>query len=182
MAALAAAPALGADEFRELEAAVALPLRDLALPWAAVRFRAFCPLPAPPPGAPPHRLLRGIAIRLPATKDAPPRIEALCLTCPHETCEVDLRSDTANVRLDEDAETSGDGEPGDRAVLPDHPVFVCSCHFSVFDPVREGERLAGPAPRGLYRFHSRVEADRLAIFEVEAAALRAPSSAPKSSN
>jgi nitrite reductase/ring-hydroxylating ferredoxin subunit len=151
VAALAAAPALEADEFRALEAAVSLPLRDLAEPWATVRFRAFCPLPAAPPGAPPRRLLRGIAIRLPETLDAPSRIEALCLTCPHEICEVDLRSD------------------GDHA---DRPVFVCICHWSVFDPAREGERLAGPAPRGLYRFRSRLDEDCLVVAEVEAAALR----------
>ena len=151
VAALAAAPALATDEFLDLEAAVSLPLRDLTEPWAAVRFRAFCPLPAPPPGGPPRRLLRGMAIRLPGTDDAPSRLEALCLTCPHEICEVDLRSDVEQ---------------------SDHPVFVCSCHFSVFDPARQGERLAGPAPRGLYRFRSRVDEDCLVITEVEAAALR----------
>jgi nitrite reductase/ring-hydroxylating ferredoxin subunit len=164
VAALAAAPALDANEFLELEAAISLPLRDLTEPWAAVRFRAFCPLPAPPPGGPPHRLLRGMAIRLPGTDDAPSRIEALCLTCPHEICEVDLRSDVDH---------------------RDHPVLVCACHFSVFDPVRRGERLAGRAPRGLYRFRSWVEEDCLVVAEVEAAALRAPpapSSAPRASD
>ena len=158
-AALAMAPPLAAHDFRELREPVTVALAELAEPWSATRFRAFCPLPDPKPGAPPVRLLRGLAMRLPAG-DGAPRYEALCLTCPHEICEVDLRHDAAAVRLD------------DGSAAPAHPLFVCACHFSVFDPTRAGERLAGPAPRGLYRFRSRVAAERLEVVAVEAAALR----------
>jgi Rieske Fe-S protein len=140
---------------------VAIPLGDLARPWAAARFRAFCRLPDPAPDAPPDRLLRGLALRLPARSGVPSRLEAFCLTCTHEICEVELRDESAGVRLD-------DGS----AVAHDGPLFVCPCHFSAFDPLRAGERRAGPAPRGLYRFRSWVAGERLEIVAVEAAALR----------
>jgi Rieske Fe-S protein len=147
--------------FRDLREPVQVPLAELAEPWASVRFKAFCPLPEPIATSPPYRLLRGLALRLPAAGDAPSRLEALCVTCPHEICEVDLRRDTAGVPFDDAG-----------AVAPRRPLFVCACHWSVFDPTRAGERLAGPAPRGLYRFESRVDGERFVIVAVEAAALR----------
>ena len=47
------------------------------------------------------------------------------------------------------------------------PVYVCPCHNSTFK-VDDGERLAGPAPRGLYRFRvTGVSAAAVEIGEVE---------------
>ena len=47
------------------------------------------------------------------------------------------------------------------------PVYICPCHNSTFK-VEDGERLAGPAPRGLYRFRvTNVSAAAIEIAEVE---------------
>jgi Rieske Fe-S protein len=47
------------------------------------------------------------------------------------------------------------------------PVYVCPCHNSTFT-VQAGERLAGPAPRGLYRFRvTAVNGAAIEIGEVE---------------
>jgi hypothetical protein len=54
-----------------------------------------------------------------------------------------------------------------------HPVFLCSCHSSVFDGVDDGEWIAGPAPRGLFRFRVHVDADAVEINKVEGDALSA---------
>lgn len=45
---------------------------------------------------------------------------------------------------------------------PDHPVLGCPCHFSVFDPVREGESVIGRALAPLPRV--RLEARGEALF------------------
>ena len=46
------------------------------------------------------------------------------------------------------------------------PVYVCPCHNSTFKV--DGDRLAGPAPRGLYRFRvTGVSAAAVEIAEVE---------------
>ena len=47
------------------------------------------------------------------------------------------------------------------------PVYMCPCHNSTFT-VDTGERLAGPAPRGLYRFRVTSVTDAaIEIGEVE---------------
>ena len=47
------------------------------------------------------------------------------------------------------------------------PVYLCPCHNSTFK-VDDGERLAGPAPRGLYRFRvTAVNETAVEIGEVE---------------
>ena len=47
------------------------------------------------------------------------------------------------------------------------PVYICPCHNSTFK-IEDGERLAGPAPRGLYRFRvTNVSAAAIEIAEVE---------------
>ena len=53
------------------------------------------------------------------------------------------------------------------------PVFLCACHSSVFDAVQDGAWIAGPAPRGLFRFRLRVDGDAVEIDEVEEEALSA---------
>ena len=47
------------------------------------------------------------------------------------------------------------------------PVYVCPCHNSTFK-IDDGARLAGPAPRGLYRFRvTGVNAAAVEIGEVD---------------
>ena len=51
--------------------------------------------------------------------------------------------------------------------IPTEPVFVCPCHNSTFK-ASDGERLGGPAPRGLYRFRVTAVTDKtVEIGEVE---------------
>ena len=86
-------------------------------------------------------------------------LSALCLTCPHEQCKVDLVSDPTRLA----ALTGGTAT---------HPLFECACHASVFDAAREGERISGETPRGLYRFRiGGVSQELVEIGEIEEAAL-----------
>ena len=55
----------------------------------------------------------------------------------------------------------------DAGVAPGYPLFVCPCHFSVFDPLSEGATLGGPAFRGLYRFKLQVWQETVEITQVE---------------
>jgi Rieske Fe-S protein len=86
------------------------------------------------------------------------QLSALCVTCPHEQCQVDLVTDPA--RLARMAPRLGSGQAGETA----HPVFECGCHASVFDAADEGARLSGETPRGLYRF--RIGGVRDGIVEI----------------
>lgn len=86
-----------------------------------------------------------------------PELSALCLTCPHEQCQVDLITDSARLATIKDA--------------PGNPVFQCGCHASVFDALQDGAAVSGPTPRGLYRFSVRISADSAEISEVEEEAL-----------
>ena len=49
----------------------------------------------------------------------------------------------------------------------DEPVYLCPCHNSTFT-ISDGDRLGGPAPRGLYRFRVTAVTDTaVEIGEVE---------------
>jgi Rieske Fe-S protein len=87
------------------------------------------------------------------------QLSALCVTCPHEQCQVDLVTDRERLaRM--------------TSQKPTHPLFECGCHFSVFDAANEGARLSGESPRGLYRFRvAGVRDGMVEITEIEAAAL-----------
>jgi Rieske Fe-S protein len=85
-------------------------------------------------------------------------LHAVCLRCPHEGCDVEFAADPARLPPELLAEI---GHPVTE------PVYVCPCHNSTF-AAETGERLAGPAPRGLYRFRVRsVSAAAVEIGEVE---------------
>ena len=129
--------------YRRLVTPVVVPLSEVAKPWRPVAFTAVAP----------QRRLQGILLRMPKV------LKAFCLMCPHEICQVSFTEDTQSVRV----------EDGPR---PDHPLLVCPCHFSVFDPLAEGARIAGPAHRGLYRFGLRIRRQTVEIREVEEGALR----------
>ena len=79
------------------------------------------------------------------------------MKCPHEGCDVDFITDPS--RLPE--------EISSQLGKVTEPVYVCPCHNSTFK-MDDGSRLAGPAPRGLYRFRvTRVSATAVEIGEVE---------------
>jgi arsenite oxidase small subunit len=92
---------------------------ELTRPWSAVRF-TFPDLDGDQ--------VPGIVIRLPDSG-----WYASSLICPHNKCDIMYVQDprTARDSFDVDVAT---------------PVLACPCHFSVFDPVRHGQVIKGPAP------------------------------------
>ena len=151
---------------------VTIPLQDVVTPWAPVSFVAEAM--APTKGAAPARrvLINGVLFRRsttdrrggPAdTAGAPGSIEddlsALCVTCPHEQCQVDLVTDEVQLSR----------MTGGTAV---HPLFECGCHLSVFDAAAGGAKISGETPRGLYRFRiAAINQGIVEIAEVEEVAL-----------
>lgn len=125
---------------------VTIPLDAVSAPWRPVPFVAEGIVKAR------RVLISGVLFRTDT------QLSALCVTCPHEQCQVDLVTD---------AERLARMRPQTK-----HPLFECGCHFSVFDADDAGARLSGEAPRGLYRFRIAGIRDGIAeITEIEEAAL-----------
>lgn len=157
------APPPTAVRYAPLTRAVSIPLAAVEIPWHAVPFVAEARLRLPSPearqdfgaaGAQERRvLISGVLFR---TDSA---LSALCVTCPHEQCQVDLVTDEGRLSRMTDPPSL-------------HPLFECGCHFSVFDAANEGARVSGETPRGLYRFRlGGVNEGMVTITEIEAAAL-----------
>ncbi len=142
--------------YRKLDSPVVLPLEDVAEAWHPYPFNAYFSAQQMAGGPSENILLKGVVLRMPQRSGT--ELKAFCLHCPHELCFVNFT---------EDAEL-GLVAP---AVEQDHPLFVCPCHFSVFDPLADGARVSGPADRGLYRFRLRVRRSGVEIVEVEKEAL-----------
>jgi len=144
--------------FISLTHPVNIPLESVATPWHPVPFVAETVTPAG--AATPGRrvLLNGVLFRK-AAGDGSSALSALCVTCPHEQCAVDIVTDGARLaRI-----TKGEAK---------NPVFQCGCHFSVFDAVEDGAWISGVAYRGLFRFRvSAVSNGTVQINEVEEEAL-----------
>ena len=151
--------ATGAPTYRDLETPVVLPAEGIAGPWSSLPFEAWVPQDDPTVGA---ALLAGVLLRTGAKgapgdrsgSDEAGGLQAFCLLCPHEICHVVYRTDTSRVQLEAGA-------------TPEHPLLVCPCHFSVFNPLSDGALISGPAYRGLYRFKVQVEPDTVKITQVE---------------
>jgi Rieske Fe-S protein len=96
----------------------------------------------------------------------PTQLSALCVTCPHEQCQVDLVTDTERLARMSPPLRSG------QARGATHPLFECGCHFSVFDAAADGARISGESPRGLYRFRiGGIRDGSVEITDIEEAAL-----------
>jgi Rieske Fe-S protein len=144
--------------YRPLARPVVIPLDGMATPWRAQPFVADGVTLAS--AATPNQPIRisGMVVRTSAGGNTPERFAAVCVRCPHEYCDVDFLAD-ANQLPPEVKQEIGHGV--------DHSVFVCPCHNSTFDGA-DGARLAGPAPRGLYRFKvTNVTNAAVEIAEVE---------------
>ncbi len=139
-----------------VEKKVSIPLASVNAPWQPVRFRVICPLPEDAPGGMTRIALKGLLLRLPPDGPgaAEERLRAYCITCPHELCDINFVPNTRYVKMDR-------GRP------PSHPLFVCPCHFSVYDPLADGAVISGPAPRGVFRFAIDVVEDRIEVSAVE---------------
>ena len=106
-----------------------------------------------------------VALRLPAPTRSSLTVEGLhyvafSRVCPHLGCSV------AMVRSEETLAQSFN-----YRFSPFHPVLGCPCHFSVFDPNREGESVFGPALSGLPRVQLEVKDGVLYAVGVEAVPL-----------
>jgi Rieske Fe-S protein len=144
--------------YRPLARPVVIPLDGMATPWQAQPFVADGVTLSS--AATPNQPIRisGMVVRTAAGGNTPERFAAVCVRCPHEYCDVDFLAD-ANQLPPEVKQEIGHGV--------DHSVFVCPCHNSTFDGA-DGARLAGPAPRGLYRFKvTNVTNAAVEIAEVE---------------
>jgi Rieske Fe-S protein len=108
------------------------------------------------------RLFFGALLRLPnrdqSSTSEPEDFLAYCTFCSHEACEVKLLEDTSAVKSVQE-------------VRPEHPLVVCPCHASIYDPLDQGRLLSGPAPRGLYRFKFQRKDDHIEITHIESAAM-----------
>ena len=138
--------------YRRLETPAVVPLEAVSEAWRPAAFRARCSKTAG--HARREVLLRGMVLRLPGAAG----LKAFALNCPHELCELNLAQDTGSAPWPPEARRS-------------HPVLVCPCHFSVFDPLADGAAISGPAARGAYRFRWKVRGSRVEIREVEEEAL-----------
>jgi Rieske Fe-S protein len=142
--------------YRPLSQPVSVPLDALSVSWRVRPFTAEAV--TLPSAATPNQPIRvsGMIVRT-AAGDRPDQFSAVCVRCPHELCDVDYVDDPK--RLPQEVVT----EIG-RPVT--EPVYLCPCHNSTFKV--NGDRLAGPAPRGLYRFRvTAVSAASVEIAEVE---------------
>ena len=99
-------------------------------------------------------LVKGILLRTGESASTEGDLKAFCTICPHEICDVEYVKDTRLI-------------PVEANTVPEHPLLVCPCHFSVFDPVADGARVSGPATRGLYRFRFNVAGDTVRIDQIE---------------
>jgi len=150
--------ASASTRFSPLTKSVRIPLDAVAVRWHAVPFTAEGLAP-PAAGKPGRRvLISGILFRREAGAAAG-ALSALCSTCPHEQCQVELVDDPTRL-----ATLKGG--------VATHPMFVCGCHASVFDAQADGAWIDGPAPRGMYRFRLNAVGDEaVEINEVEEIAL-----------
>jgi Rieske Fe-S protein len=146
-------PSNGPDPYASLARPIRIPLREVTTPWRSVSFIAEATAPATPTGPARRVLVHGVLFRTDTD------LSALCVTCPHEQCRVELVTDQARLsRM-----TSGTAT---------HPLFECGCHFSVFDAAEEGARISGETPRGLYRFRvTAIDDGVVEINEIEEVAL-----------
>ena len=146
---------------------VSIPLQEVMTPWHPVSFVAEAM--APPKGSAPARrvLINGVLFRRAsgagggagAAESIEGQLAALCVTCPHEQCQVDLVTDQARLRQMSRGTAT-------------HPLFECGCHLSLFDAAADGARISGETPRGLYRFRiTSISQSTIEITEVEEVAL-----------
>ena len=145
--------------YHPLPSPVAVPLNDMLARWRARLFVADAV--TLDTAAAPNQPIRisGTVVRTgPPGENTLERFQAVCLRCPHEGCDVEFVRDPSTLPPEVVTEI---GHPVTE------PVYVCPCHNSTFT-VETGERLAGPAPRGLYRFRvTRVSDTAVEIGEVE---------------
>ena len=135
---------------------IRIPLDSVATPWRTVPFTAEATSTATAEAPARRVVLKGVVYRK-TMEDGTSDLSALCVTCPHELCPVDLVTDPARLAKMGDAKS---------------PLFECGCHFSKFDARDDGEWVSGVAYRGLFRFQvSAAGNDAAEITHIEEEAL-----------
>jgi Rieske Fe-S protein len=125
-------------EFEPLADTAVAPLSAFSEVWDGVDFMASgvpcvaVRVPAPVPGG----LDVGVGVHL----------VAFSRVCTHLSCIVELNRDIEAVAFAFNHRS-------------DRPSLTCACHFSVFDPLRAGRAVSGPAVRPLPRARLRLEGD-----------------------
>lgn len=145
----------GGSTYRALRSPVAVAAPRA--PWETRAFKAWLDPRADDGLSFKELLLGGVLLRLPGASGS--GLRAFCVLCPHEICVTEYVDD-------------GRPLPVEQAPAPAHPLFFCVCHSSVFDPARDGRRIGGPAPRGLYRFALEARADSVRVTGIEEALLK----------
>src|SRR5262245_54838132 len=143
--------------FRPLSRVTLVPLADLATPWRARPFVAEGTTLSTATKANQPIRVSGMIVRTSPGSGAP-HFRAVCVRCPHEGCDVDFMADPAKLPAEVIEEIGR---------VPATSVYICPCHNSTFK-ADDGERLSGPAYRGLYRFNvTAVSEAAVEIGEVE---------------
>ena len=137
---------------------IRIPLDSVTIPWRPVSFaaEAVTSAAAETPGR--RVIIKGVLYRK-AKGDGSSGLSALCVTCPHEQCGVDLVTNPERLA---------------RMSVPEpkNPLFECGCHFIKFDAQEDGAWVSGVAYRGLFRFRvGAVSDDTVEINEIEEEAL-----------
>ncbi len=129
---------------RKASAAQGALMKSPTAPWQVVEFSWTRD----------ERTFPGIAVRLPDATGAPGALYTACRLCTHEGCTFGFERDHALV-----GQIVG--------VTLANPVFLCRCHLSVYDPMRAGAVVSGPAKRPPWRFDVREEGDQFEITGLE---------------
>lgn len=80
---------------------------------------------------------------------------AISRICPHEGCPINFYRQRREVPY-----------PLDIEEFP-HPMLVCTCHQSLFDPAQVGKVISGPAPRPPWTLEFVVEKGKIIIRDLE---------------
>lgn len=132
-------PPAAVPTFEPLPPTTVAPLARFDAPWEAVDT-VVGPIP-------------GVVLRVPdpvpggvtaGPSDAPVHLVGFSRVCTHLHCIVDLNTDLELIAFAFNHRTT-------------RPALTCNCHFSVFDPMRAGFVVSGPAVRPLPRLRLRVE-------------------------
>lgn len=132
-------PPAAVPTFEPLPSTTVAPLSRFAAPWEVVDTTVgpvpgvVLRVPDPVPGG----LTTGPA-------EAPVHLVGFSRVCTHLHCIVDLNTDLELIAFAFNHRTRS-------------PALTCSCHFSVFDPLRAGLVVSGPAVQPLPRLRLRLE-------------------------
>jgi Rieske Fe-S protein len=142
--------------FARLTRPIRIPPNSVATPWRAVPFTAEATSTATAEAPARRVVLKGVLYRK-TMENGSSDLSALCVTCPHELCPVDLVTDPERLAKMGDAKS---------------PLFECGCHFSKFDAREDGEWISGVAYRGLFRFQvTAIGNDAAEVTHIEEEAL-----------